>query len=160
MVRVPRLVTRSRRSWHLANLSQERREALALFVLSLGFFSMLIFLTFIVSRGALELTASVSFDSRQAFVSGAMACLPGERFVLQMDLMQDVSSTQGSGFLAEVCLGGIQRWTIPITALAGASFAPGVAHACTIGTLYQENSIIDSRQWCQNVVLLRQEGSE
>ena len=161
MVRTGRLVTRSRTSSaRLLSFLRQHVEGLAVSMLSLGFFGLLMLLASSVSRGATEPTAMLSWDSHQAFISGPIACMPGESFDLQVTLTQGSSSTEGSGSLSAPCQGGVQRWTVKVMALAGASFAPGPARACTVGTLYQANSVMDTRQWCRDIALLGHEGSE
>ena len=161
MAQTLRQLTQPRRPWRrLPGFLHQHAQWLAVSMLALSFFGLLTFLAASVSRGATEPTAMLSWDYRQALVSGVFSCLPGEMFELQLTLSQSPGGVEGIGFLSAPCHGGVQRWTGEVMALAGANFFQGPARACTVGTLYQANSVMDTRQWCRDILLLSHEGGE
>ena len=165
MVRTVKRVTRSRQIWgrswgRLLGFLRQHAEGLAVSILSLGFFGLLMLLAATVSRSATEPTAMLSWDSRQAFISGPFSCLPSESFELQVTVSQHSSGIEGSGLLSSPCMGGVQRWTAAVTAAAGTSFLPGPARACTAATIHHEGRTIGETQWCRDIILHHQEGSE
>ena len=147
-------------SARLLSFLHQHAQWLAVSMLALSFFGLVMLLAASVSRGATEPTAMLSWDSRQAFISGPFSCLPSETFDLQVTLSQSSSGTEGSGLLSSPCMGGVQRWTAAVTAVAGTSFLPAPARACTAATIHQEGRAIAEMQWCRDIILHHQEGSE
>lgn len=89
-----------------------------------------------MARSAIEPTGGLSWSGHQAFISGPIACESEALFDLRVVLSQ--GDSEGSGFLSGPCLGGVQRWTIAVSTLAGARFVPGPALGCTLKTLNQQ----------------------
>ena len=161
MVRAQDVIIRTpqrRMSGRFSSFLQEHGEQLGASLVLVGLFGLLMFLTALMSRNAIEPVGTLSWDSQQAFISGPISCALEESFELQVTLTQQGVESLGS--FSGPCLGGIERWTIAVSALAGSRLVPGPAQVCTVGTLRQQSSIIDLQRWCRNIALLSSETNE
>lgn len=158
MVRAQDLIVHGRKSRRFLSFLREHGEELVAPLAFLGLFCLLMFLVALMSRNTIEPVGSLSWDGRQAFISGPIGCALEESFELRIIIAQQ--GAESSGSYSGRCLGGIQRWTVAVSALAGTRFMPGPARVCTVGALRQQGSVIDMRQWCRDIALLDDETNE
>ena len=155
MVRTQDLIIgaqKPRISGRFSGFLHEYGEQLTASLVLVGLFGLLMFLTALMSRNAIEPIGTLSWDSQQAFISGPISCALEESFDLHVTITQQ--GMESLGAYSGPCLGGIQLWTVVVSALPGAQFTAGPARVCTVGTLRQQGSAIDLRQWCRNIALL------